>query len=106
MKIQKAIKILKNHNKWRKGSEEVTMAEPKELSKAIDLVIQFAKNYQALKLYENAVSSSLHYNIAELDNMIENAEFVLKYDAGILKEDWMKTVVNLVKDIKLLRNDC
>jgi hypothetical protein len=38
--------------------------------------------------------------------MIENAEFVLKYDAGILKEDWMKTVVNLVKDIKLLRNDC
>ena len=37
--IEKAIEILANHNKWRKGSDIHFMAEPKELGDAIDTVV-------------------------------------------------------------------
>lgn len=43
MQLQEAIKIIKDHNKWRKGSDERPMIEPKELSQAIDLLIEFAE---------------------------------------------------------------
>jgi len=39
MKIEEAIKILENHNKWRRGSDELPMAEPYILGIAIDLIL-------------------------------------------------------------------
>ena len=35
-----AIEVLKAHNKWRKGKSE-KMVSPKELSKAIDTIINY-----------------------------------------------------------------
>ena len=49
MDIKEAINILKDHNKWRIGSEEIKMAEPRELTEAINIVISFTENYQALQ---------------------------------------------------------
>jgi hypothetical protein len=45
MTIEKAIEILDNHNKWRKGNDEISMTEPKILSKAIDTIINFHKKH-------------------------------------------------------------
>ena len=45
MDIKKAIKILELHNKWRRDNDgKYEMAEPKELGKAIDLVVSEFKN--------------------------------------------------------------
>lgn len=45
MNIEKAIKILELHNKWRRDNkDEYKMTEPKELGEAIDLVVSEFKN--------------------------------------------------------------
>lgn len=45
MNIEKAIEILELHNKWRRDNDgKYEMAEPKELGKAIDLVVSEFKN--------------------------------------------------------------
>jgi len=41
MKLKKAIKILKDHNDWRKGSDTVLMTEPKTLTKAIETILAY-----------------------------------------------------------------
>lgn len=44
MKLNEAITILKQHNEWRRGSDEVSMGDVKELGKAIDVIVAFAEN--------------------------------------------------------------
>jgi len=39
MKIEEAITILENHNKWRRGSVELPMVEPHIFGIAIDLIL-------------------------------------------------------------------
>ena len=41
MKLEKAIEVLSTHNEWRRGSDQVDMADPKELSEAIDVVVGY-----------------------------------------------------------------
>lgn len=43
MTIKKAIKILDQHNKWRRGSDKVKMCNAAELGVAIETVINFSK---------------------------------------------------------------
>jgi hypothetical protein len=43
MEINEAIKILKDHNEWRKGGVSL-MVNPSELSNAIDTVVNFVEN--------------------------------------------------------------
>lgn len=44
MTIKQAIEILDTHNKWRRDDEGAyTMADPKELGKAIDKIIEFSR---------------------------------------------------------------
>jgi len=45
MKLKKAIKILKDHNEWRKGSETIPMTEPKKLTKAIETILAYLKPF-------------------------------------------------------------
>jgi hypothetical protein len=42
MKLKKAIKILKRHNKWRRGAD-IEMGSPTELGIAIDVIIKKVK---------------------------------------------------------------
>ena len=44
MKLHKALKILDNHNKWRRGDDDYPMAHPTELGKAIDTIINEYQN--------------------------------------------------------------
>jgi hypothetical protein len=44
MTLKQAIKILKNHNKWRRGCEITPMANPTELGIAIDIIIKYLEN--------------------------------------------------------------
>lgn len=39
MNIKQAIKILKEHNKWRRGDDTIQMHDPKQLGRAIDMVV-------------------------------------------------------------------
>ena len=41
MTKSKIIKILKHHNKWRRGNENLNMINPKTLGKAIDEAIRY-----------------------------------------------------------------
>jgi len=40
MKLNEAIKILKEYNEWRRGSEIIEMPNPKKIGIAIDVVIK------------------------------------------------------------------
>lgn len=44
MKLKEAIKILKYHNRWRRGEVDLAKYRPKEIGQAIDLVIAFQKD--------------------------------------------------------------
>lgn len=44
MTLQEAIKILDNHNKWRRGNDTIQMTDPTELGIAIELVINELRN--------------------------------------------------------------
>lgn len=43
MEIQEAVKILKHHNKWRKGAD-IKMVDPKTLTSAIETIIKTHEN--------------------------------------------------------------
>ena len=47
MKLKTAIKILEDHNKWRRGAE-TQMQEPKTIGIAIDTVINKFKEIEKL----------------------------------------------------------
>ena len=51
MKLKTAIKILEDHNKWRRGAE-IKMQEPKDIGIAIETVIDKIKQIKEL-LNEN-----------------------------------------------------
>jgi hypothetical protein len=80
MEIDKAIKILKEHNKWRSGAiEEIPMVNRKELTQAIDFVIAFVEKTKALQLEQSVVAPNflriaLHKGLQEnLKNELINA---------------------------------
>lgn len=41
MSLQQAIKILTDHQDWRRGSEEKSMATPTELGIAINVILDY-----------------------------------------------------------------
>lgn len=43
MDIEKAIQVLEEHNKWRRGSDEITMGNATEIGIAIDTVLEAVK---------------------------------------------------------------
>lgn len=62
MKIEEAIAILKQHNKWRRGAD-ILMTDPKILGEAIDCVVDYfadiSKNvltWQDIKKLENILT--------------------------------------------------
>lgn len=52
MKINKAIKILERHNKWRRGAETIQQ-DPKEIGVAIETVINPKDMLVKFQLYLN-----------------------------------------------------
>ncbi len=44
MTINQAKEILKSHNRWRRGDESVSMANPKDLGIAIDIILEYLDN--------------------------------------------------------------
>lgn len=49
MTIKQAIKIVERHNTWRRGGK-MEMSDPKQMSKAIDVLLVVAKEY--IELYD------------------------------------------------------
>jgi hypothetical protein len=40
MDVQEALRLLEQHNKWRRGAVNVQMLHPKILGEAIDLIVK------------------------------------------------------------------
>jgi len=49
MIIEKAIIIIENHQRWRRGDETITMCEPVILTRAIDVLIKHVKEQKRKK---------------------------------------------------------
>lgn len=43
MNLKTAIEILENHNRWRRGNEDMIMQSPTLIGKAIDKVVKESK---------------------------------------------------------------
>jgi hypothetical protein len=52
LKIKKAVEILENHNKWRRGDDSINIENPKILGNAIDLVVKEMKNRHIIEFSE------------------------------------------------------
>ena len=48
MELKKAIGILETYNRWRRGEDVEPMLEPKDIGIAIDTVVEYLKNNDAL----------------------------------------------------------
>lgn len=46
METATAVKILEDHNKWRRGDDDMEMADPKQLGEAIDFIVSQFKQKQ------------------------------------------------------------
>lgn len=43
MKLEGVIKILENHQKWRRGDDSVPMTDPKELGESLDVTLELLR---------------------------------------------------------------
>ena len=43
MTKQEALKVLENHQQWRLGDDSIEQTDPKELTKALEFVIEYLK---------------------------------------------------------------
>jgi hypothetical protein len=57
MTIKQAIKILKTHNKWRRGAE-IKNYTPAEIGEAIDVLIIHCENENIPKNNQTAITNS------------------------------------------------
>ncbi len=51
MKVEDAIKLLRDHNKWRRGDETLEMAHPTQLGIAIETVCDAAEKLTKIPEY-------------------------------------------------------
>lgn len=99
MTTTEAVVILARHNKWRRGSDEVEMANPTELGIAIDKVIE--------RIIVNDYFNSCHLEL--LNKTIANDEKYFSELTDIsIQEKWEKIggtyeILNL-EIIKLVNN--
>jgi hypothetical protein len=73
MNIQEAIVVLKLHNQWRKGAE-TPMIEPKELSEAIDAIVDYYHNKTEITRFEVINHASNYKPIGRLLTMYKEME--------------------------------
>ena len=51
MTLKQAIKILKRHNRWRRGAD-IQMQKPKKIGEAIEFAVQFMESWQKIEKYK------------------------------------------------------
>ena len=54
METATAVKILEDHNKWRRGDDDMEMADPKQLGEAIDFIVSQLKHPSVKELKKSA----------------------------------------------------
>jgi hypothetical protein len=65
-KIVNSVKILCEHNAWRKGDDNLKMAEPKELTDAINIVCDNYKYLIACNFFERLKSFIANVEVNDL----------------------------------------
>ena len=70
MTLQVALSILETHQRWRLGAE-IQMAEPKVLSKALDIVLAYFQNEITDDEIEKLASQHILYNDLKKQCVIE-----------------------------------
>ena len=70
MTLQVALSILETHQRWRLGAE-IEMAQPKVLSKALDVILGYFQNEQSDAEIEKMASEHILYNDLKKQWVIE-----------------------------------
>jgi hypothetical protein len=70
MKLHEALSILETHQRWRLGAE-IQMAEPKVISRALDVVLGYFKNEISDAEIERIASEHILYNDLKKQWVIE-----------------------------------
>ena len=70
MTLQVALSILETHQRWRLGAE-IQMAEPKVLSKALDVVLNYFQNEISDAEIDKLASDYILYNGSKKQWVIE-----------------------------------
>lgn len=70
MTLQVALSILETHQRWRLGAE-IQMAEPKVISKALDVVLGYFQNELSDAEIEKMASKHILYNDSKRQWVIE-----------------------------------
>ena len=70
MKLHEALSILETHQRWRLGAE-IEMAQPKVLSKALDVVLEYFQNELSDAEIEKLASEHILYNDSKKQWVIE-----------------------------------
>ena len=58
MNIQSAIEILNEHQKWRKGNENVTMISPSITTDAIETILEYHKQFAQQEVSDEEIEKS------------------------------------------------
>ena len=88
MKLKKAIEILDDHNKWRRGDTNYTHTNPKELWIAIDKIVEEYKDYEE---YEEDI---------EIEEMLASSIWELQF--ANLQRDYLLSVL---QELEVMTND-
>jgi len=70
MKLQVALSILETHQRWRLGAD-IQMAEPKVLSKALDVILGYFQNELSDAEIEKMASEHILYNDSKRQWVVE-----------------------------------
>lgn len=81
MTLQEAVKLLENHNKWRRGDDTLEMVEPKDLGIAIDLIVEHF-NFEE-KMTQNQILAE----IQDLQNTFVELNAMERYYAMQMLKD-------------------
>jgi hypothetical protein len=70
MKLHEALSILETHQRWRQGAE-IQMAEPKVISKALDVILGYFQDELSETEIEKLASDHILYNDSKKQWVIE-----------------------------------
>jgi len=85
MNREEIIKILKEHNEWRRGNDDYEMTEPKDLGIAIDEAIKLLKQSLFRRWLEKLI-----FTIISAKNLLMIASTHLMITSFVTSDQWIQ----------------
>jgi predicted transcriptional regulator YheO len=73
MDLNKAIQVLSDHNKWRRGDDSITQAKPKVVGESIEVILDYVRQSDQSESY--IVNSNYGNRVTAVDTKdVTNAD--------------------------------